>query len=392
MDPRKNPYAPGAGTSPPELAGRGNVMEEAAVALDRIGAGRDAKSVLFVGLRGVGKTVLLNRVAEDAEARGTVCVQAEATEDRSLPSVLAPLLRRALIELDRFEAAKKHIRRGRRALASFVSKARIVYKDIELRIDAEPEAGLADSGDLQSDLADLLRVIGEAAREKKTTVALFIDELQCVSDDHLAALVGALHVCRQRRLPVTLVGAGLPQLVGNTGRAKSYAERLFEYPRIGELGRDEALHALRAPAEREGVRFEDAALERIFRKTRGYPYFLQEWGAHSWRVADSSPITGDDVRCATEAALATLDGGFFRVRYDRCTPREREYLLAMARIGPGPHRSGDIARSMKARVTSVAPIRNNLISKGMIYSPAHGDTAFTVPMFDRFLKRAADGA
>ncbi len=387
MDPLRNPYAPGAGSPPPELAGRDGVLESAAIHLDRIASGLHGKSILFVGLRGVGKTVLLNRVADDAQGRGLVCLRIEEPEQRSLPALLVPALRGALLRLDRFEAAAGKLRQAWRGLASFIGAVRVQYQDVGFRIDAEPEPGLADSGDLGSDLTDLFRTVGEAARERGRAVALFVDELQYVEKEEFAALIVALHGCQQRRLPITLVGAGLPQLVGKSGRAKSYAERLFDFPQIGTLDRDAALRAIQVPAEREGVHFKGAALQRILDRTEGYPYFLQEWGSHAWEAAKTSPIAVADVERASELALATLDAGFFRVRYDRCTPRERDYLRAMARLGPGPHRSGDVAAALGRNVTRVAPVRNQLIAKGMIYSPAHGDTAFTVPMFDAFLKR-----
>ena len=390
MDRIRNPYAPGAGSPPPELAGRDGVLEDTEIVLDRIRAGRHARDVLLVGLRGVGKTVLLNRVADRAEARGMICSRIEAQERRSLPALLTPALRLALVELDRIEAAREYLGRAWRVLAGFVRAAKLKYGDLELNIDAAPEPGLADTGELETDLQGLFRAVGEAARERNTAVALFVDELQYVDEPELAALIVALHVCRQRELPVALVGAGLPQLVGKTGKAKSYAERLFDFPEIGRLDRHAASRAIGAPAAREGVRFDAAALELILDRTEGYPYFLQEWGQHTWRVAKESPIGVADVERATEFALVRLDEGFFRVRYDRCTPSERDYLRAMARLGRGPHRSGDIAREMGREVTSVAPIRNNLIVKGMVYSPAHGDTAFTVPMFDGFMNRAAD--
>ena len=392
MDPRQNPYAPGAGSPPPELAGRNDILESAAVHLDRIAGGLHGKSVLFVGLRGVGKTVLLNRVADGAEGRGLVCLRIEEPERRSLPVLLVPALHRALLRLDRIEAAKERLHRAWRGLAGFVAAIRLRYRDVEIRIDAEPEPGLADTGDLEADLADLFRIVGEAARERGRAVALFVDELQYVGKEEFAALIVALHGCQQRQLPVALVGAGLPQLVGRSGRAKSYAERLFEFLEIGRLDREAAWRAIQAPAERADVRFDAAALERILDRTQGYPYFLQEWGSHAWEVAAASPITVADVGRAAELTLATLDAGFFRVRYDRCTPRERGYLRAMARLGPGPHRSGDIAGALGRGVTSVAPLRNQLIAKGMIYGPAHGDTAFTVPMFDSFLERTAPPA
>lgn len=387
MDPRENPYAPGAGSPPPELAGRDSVLENIAINLDRIKAGRHAKSVLLIGLRGVGKTVLLNRIAQEAEAREIVCPMFEAPEDRSLPSMLAPTLRGALLRLDRFEAAKGRVLQAWRALSGFIRAARVKYDDIEFYLDIDPEPGFADTGNLEIDLSDLFSVVGEAAGARDRAIAIFIDELQYVNEDELAALITALHRCQQRQLPVTVVGAGLPQLVGNTGKAKSYAERLFDFPEIGKLDREAAIRAVQAPAKREGARFEPAALDEILKQTQGYPYFLQEWGSQAWLVAARSPITSADIDRATELALAALDTGFFRVRYDRCTPTERLYLRAMAELGPGPHKSGDIADIMGRKVTSVAPLRSTMISKGMIYSPEHGDTAFTVPLFDEFIKR-----
>jgi hypothetical protein len=216
---------------------------------------------------------------------------------------------------------------------------------------------------------------------------LFIDELQYVHDDQLASLIRALHSASQRQLPMTMLAAGLPQLIGQMGRAKSYAERLFEFVPIDRLDDEAARAALSVPAEREGVAFTPGAIAEILRHTRGYPYFLQEWGRHAWNVAQTSPISRADARRATVLALAELDAGFFRVRFDRLTPTEKRYLGAMAELGPGPHRSGDIAERLGKSVTSVAPVRSELIAKGMIYSPAHGDTAFTVPLFDGFMTR-----
>jgi AAA ATPase domain len=387
MDPRKNPYAPGAGTPPPELAGRDQLIERAAIALDRIRAGRAARSLILHGLRGVGKTVLLNRIETDAEARGFASVQVEAPEGRSLPAILIPVLRVALLRLDRGRRMRAHLAKAGRALAGFAKALRVKYKDIEVSTDFEPERGLADSGDLDTDLTDLLAAIGNAAHEYRTAVALFIDELQYVREEQLASLIRALHSASQRQLPITMLAAGLPQLIGQMGRAKSYAERLFEFVPIDRLDDAAAGAALRVPAKKEGVAFAQDAIAEILRHTMGYPYFLQEWGRHAWNVADSSPISRADARRATALALAELDAGFFRVRFDRLTPTEKRYLRAMAELGPGPHRSGDIAAQLKKSVTSVAPVRNELIVKGVIYSPAHGDTAFTVPLFDGFMKR-----
>lgn len=387
MDPRKNPYAPGAGAPPPELAGRDDLTERADIALDRIRARRHARSFVYYGLRGVGKTVLLNRVRANAEAAGLYTLQIEAPEGRSLPAMLAPALRTALLKLDRTAAVKQRLQRAMSALAGFVGALKFKYGDLEVSIEGEKIAGLADSGDLETDLADLLETIGEAAADQKTALVMFIDELQYVEEEQLAALISALHRLSQRQLPVTMVAAGLPQLVGQTGRAKSYAERLFEFIPLLPLPESAAREALCLPAGRQDVVFEPAAINRILKETEGYPYFLQEWAKHCWNIADASPISLPDADAATANALAELDQSFFRVRFDRLTPKEKHYLRAMAELGPGPHRSGDISQIMNRPVTSVAPIRNSLVRKGMIYSPAHGDTAFTVPLFDAFMRR-----
>lgn len=387
MDPRTNPFAPGAGSPPPELAGRDELIERASIALDRIRGGLAAKSLLMIGLRGVGKTVLLNRMRSDAEARGFLTILIEAPENRSLPALLAAPLRASLLKLDRLAAGSNLVRRALRALGGFVQAMKVKYQDIEFGIDLGMEPGVADTGDLEHDLTALCSVLGEAARYNGTALVLFLDELQYVEETQLAALITALHRCAQQSLPVTVVGAGLPQLVGQTGRAKSYAERLFDFPEVGPLSRDAAIQALRAPVEKRGVEFDDAALEEILRQTQAYAYFLQEWGKHSWNCAEHSPITKADVDFATELAVADLDQSFFRVRFDRVTPAEKRYLRAMAELGPGPHRSGDIASALQKSVQTVAPVRSSLIAKGMVYSPSHGDTSFTVPLFDSYLKR-----
>jgi hypothetical protein len=387
MDARRNPYAPGAGAPPPELAGRDDLIERGAVALDRIRDRRPARGLILHGLRGVGKTVLLNRIRLDAEARGIASVRIEAPEARSLPALLAPALRAALIRLSRGEAAKSGAARALRALASFVKALKVKFNDLEFALDVEPEAGVADSGDLDSDLTELLAAVGAAAAERGTAVALYIDEMQYVPESQLAALIMALHGASQNQAPITLVGAGLPQLVGQMGRAKSYTERLFEFALIDRLDDEAARGALTIPADREGVAYAPEAVAEILEQTRGYPYFLQEWGKHAWNVAAASPIDAVAARRATADALAELDASFFRVRFDRLTPAEKRYMRGMAELGPGPHRSGDVAQVLDRRVTTMAPVRNALIAKGMIHSPAHGDTAFTVPLFDGFMKR-----
>lgn len=390
MDPISNPYAPGAGSQPPELAGRDDILERTQITLGRVRHGRPAKSFMIVGLRGVGKTVLLNRVVELAEDQGFIATLVETPENKTLPEVLIPCLRRILFRLDTKEKVNEVVKHGLMVLKGFANAIKIGVGEIEVGLSIESARGIADSGDIESDLPDLFEAVGKAAKAKGTAIALVIDEVQYIKELEFSALIMAMHRVSQKQLPLVVIGAGLPQLVGLAGRSKSYAERLFDYPAVGALSDEDALAALREPAKREGVEFEDAAVNRTIELTRGYPYFLQEWGYHAWNMAHHSPITRDDVDRATAVALQNLDESFFRVRFDRLTPREKDYLFAMAALGPGPHRSGDIAGQLGVAVESIAPIRSGLIRKGMVYSPAHGDTAFTVPMFDDYLKRTGN--
>ena len=387
MDAVSNPYSPGAGSPPPELAGRDRIREQVRVAISRIRIGRAAKSVILVGLRGVGKTVLLDRMKSDAEEQGVFSLRAETPENRSLPALLAPHFRTLLLRLSRTATAKDFAKRGLQALSGFAKSLKFKYQDIEVGFDFESEPGLADNGDLEGDLTTLFEQVGHAAKAANTAVVLFLDEIQYVEEKQFAALISALHRCAQMQLPVTMVGAGLPQLRGLAGQAKSYAERLFEFSTIDKLTASEASRALERPAEAEGVRFTGDAVAEIIRQTQGYPYFLQEWGKHAWDIAEASPISAADVAESSRFALAALDESFFRVRFDRLTPKEKQYLRAMAELGPGPHRSGDIATQAQRSVSTLAPLRQGLILKGMIWSPFHGDTAFTVPLFDEFMKR-----
>lgn len=388
MDPLSNPFVPGAGNPPPELAGRDQLIETATIALERLRRGRGTKSMMLIGLRGVGKTVLLDRLVDVAESRQIVAIRVEAPEGRSLPGLLAPRLRLALLTISRQAAAKDLAVRALRALSGFARSLKVKYGDIEVGVDYEPEPGLADNGDLDHDLTALLEAAGLAAREAGTALVLFIDELQYVPEDQLASLIMALHRCSQRSLPVALFGAGLPQLPGQLGRAKSYAERLFDFPFVGPLDPVAAAEAIRKPVNAESTRITDEAIAAIVDVTKGYAYFLQEWGQQTWNAAAGSPIVLADVDNATPMAIATLDESFFRVRFDRLSPIERRYLRAMAELGEGPHRSGDIADVLRRPVSSMAPVRASLVTKGMIWSPGHGDTAFTVPLFDAFMRRA----
>jgi hypothetical protein len=387
MDAVDNPFSPGAGSPPPELAGRDELLEQARITLGRIKAGRFEQSMMLVGLRGVGKTVLLNRIRELAEADGYLVVMVEGTESRSLPALLIPALRQLLLQLDAFKDLSSKVKRGMRVLRSFISAVKLKVGDVEVGLDIDPEKGAADSGDLESDLADLFLAIGEAAQDRGRSVAVIIDEIQYLDETEMSALIMAMHRLSQRQLPFTLVAAGLPQLVGLAGRSKSYAERLFQYPAVGPLTDDDARAALRDPLAQQQVQITDRALDELVKVTGGYPYFLQEWGYQVWNAANASPIDIDVVQRATASAIRKLDQSFFRVRFDRLTPREKDYLRALAELGDGTHRSGDVADLLGVKVQSVAPLRSGLIRKGMIYSPHHGDTAFTVPLFEDFMRR-----
>lgn len=387
MDPVENPFAPGAGTRPPQLAGRDDLLNEAKIAFARISRGRHARSMILIGLRGVGKTVLLDRMRREADSEGLLAIRMEAPEGRSLPSMLAPRMREILIRLSKVEKARELAKRAQRGLAGFVRAFKLQYKDIQVSLDFDPEPGLADNGDLEGDLSALFEAVGLAAQAAELAVIILIDELQYVEESQLAALITALHRSSQDQLPIVLVGAGLPQLPGQLGKAKSYAERLFTFPRVGPLDEESANAAIRIPVEERGGRIEENALAEIFARTEGYPYFLQEWGKHAWDQAPASPIRLEDVREASDSALAALDSSFFQVRLDRLTGAEKQYLRAMAELGAGPHRSGEVARVLSRKQESLGPARARLIHKGMAWSPQHGEIAFTVPHFDRFMKR-----
>jgi hypothetical protein len=384
MDELANPYRPGAGTPPPALIGRDELIQRFGVTVRRAVEGRPGKSLMPIGLRGVGKTVLLNRFCEIARNEGLEVAFIEAPETGDFRMLLAVRLRKVLLELDR-GAATKTVLRALRILKTFSLQ---LPDGSRIAIDVDAMAGQADSGLLAEDLTDVIVAVGEAARERQAGLLLAIDEVQYLTGDELGALITALHRTAQLNLPVVLVGAGLPQLPGMAGEAKSYAERLFDFPEIGSLSTTEAAEALAIPAAELGVEFSAAALDLIVDEAHGYPYFLQEWGYHVWNDATASPITADDVQSIGPLVIDQLDRNFFLVRFDRLTPKEKEYLRAMAQLGPSPHRSGDIASTLRVKVESVAPRRSQLISKGMIFSPAHGDTAFTVPLFDEYLKRA----
>lgn len=388
MDQIKNPFSPGAGSPPPELVGRDDILKKAKILLGRIYQGRCEKSILMIGLRGVGKTVLLNEIERMAKRANYNTIILEAHEDKTLAALLMPHLRRLLFELDRMADFSEKVRRGLGVLKSFISGIKVRISEIEFGLDIEPERGTADSGDLEVDLANLFIAIAEAAQDRKTAIALLIDEIQYLSEKELSALIMAMHRIQQLQLPLVLVGAGLPILTRLAGESKSYAERLFEFPEIGPLNPADEVKALQEPAAHMGIKFKKDAINEIVQLTHGYPYFIQEWGYQSWNHADKSPISLSDVQAATTTVIKRLDQNFFRVRFDRLTPREKDYLRAMAYLGSETRRSGDIADVLGVKVNSLGPVRAKLINKGMIYSPSYGGMAFTVPLFGEFMLRA----
>ena len=384
--PHDNPYTPNAGARPPVLVGRDDQLESFEVLLERLRRGYTEQSMLITGLRGVGKTVLLTSFEERARERGWTTVEAEITKSTAFGARMAQLVRRALFQLAPRARWKDRAARAAAVLKSFQVT---VAPDgtVAAGLDVEAAEGFADSGELGEDLTDLLVALGEAAREHDSGVVFLIDEVHFLQTAELEALIAALHKTVQRQLPITLVGAGLPQLPRLAGEAKSYAERLFNFPRIGQLSPAEAERALVDPAQRLGVTYEKAAVEAIVAYTEGYPYFLQEYGNVLWDLAETSPLTATAVRDAREAVEAKLDSGFFRVRAERTTDLELRYMRAMAELGPEPQQARDVAALLGRTSEQLGPTRSRLIDKGLLYTPGHGLAAFTVPQFDRFMRR-----
>lgn len=382
-----NPFEPGAGTKPPELVGRDLALEDAEAAIERASKGKPLRGQVFYGLRGVGKTVLLRAVSELAKKHSGIVSDLEASEDKKLTEIIVPSMRQILIQLSTKEKAKAVLSSAAGTLQSFAAKFKIKIDDVGIEVK-ERSRGLADSGDLESDLADLFVQIGEAAKEQARVIIVALDEMQYLKEIELAALITAIHRVNQKSLPIGLFGAGLPQLLGLAGNAKSYSERLFEFVEIGALTESDAKTAIRSPILSSNASIEDEALVYIYQVTKGYPYFLQEWGYRVWNEAPRSPIRKIDAIAAEKHALASLDKSFFRVRFDRLTQGEQQYLRAMAELGPGPHKSGDVARALGKSANQVGPVRAQVIAKGMAYGGQYGMIHFSVPMFDEFMKRA----
>lgn len=386
MDELTNPFSPGAGTPPPELVGRKDILEQARVLLERVALRRPERSLLLTGLRGVGKTVLLNEIERMAIERNYHTAIFETMEGQSLGEMLSRPIRGIFFELNRLEGISEKVRRGLIALRNFMGSIKLSYGEFGLDIDPMP--GVADSGNIEIDIPDLLISLAEAAKEKKTQIALFIDEIQYVTKQELSALTLAMHRIQQKSLPLILIAAGLPTLPALAGNSKSYAERLFSYPIVGALSREDVARALQEPASREGVRFADESLVQIYHYTKGFPYFLQEWGYQTWKLASSSPISLELVENASLVVKERLDNNFFRVRFNRLTSKEKRFLRAMASFEADAVRSNEPCLLMGFPETSaLSTVRANLIKKGMVYSPAHGVLAFTVPLFGEFMRR-----
>lgn len=386
MDRSRNPYTPNAGAPPKYLAGRHAEVEDFRVLLQRLQRGYTEQSMIVTGLRGVGKTVLLGEYQKIAAQEGWVAVDAEVSKNTPFGPQIANLARRALLQ------TSPKVRWGERAKAAagvLKSFSLTVAPDGSLTggLDVEPESGRADTGNLNDDLADVFQAIGDAAQDHARGAVFLFDEVQFLSKAELEALIGAVHRTVQRQLPVTFAGAGLPQLPGLAGEAKSYAERLFKFPVIGELPPRDATEALVEPARSEGVNFDDAAVQHIVDYTEGYPYFLQEFGRAVWNTADGPTISLDDAQQAADLVEAELDESFFRARVQRATPEELRYMRAMAELGPEAQKASDVADVMNRASEQVAPLRARLINKGLLYTPRFGYAKFTVPQFDRFMRR-----
>lgn len=386
MDRARNPYTPNAGAPPRYFAGRAAEVDDFRVLLKRLAAGYTEQSMVVTGLRGVGKTVLLGEYRSIAEEEGWVAIDAEVSKNTDFGPQMANLARRALLQVS---PKMRWGDRARAAAAAIKSFSLTVQPDGSLTggLDVEQAWGRADTGILNEDLADVFEAVGEAAKERDSGVVFLFDEIQFLHKSELEALIGAVHRTVQRKLPVTFAGAGLPQLPGLAGDAKSYAERLFKFPLIGELPEAAAREALVLPARAEAVEYEAGAVDEILRYTEGYPYFLQEYGRAAWNVAEGPTISREDVEAAGDVVDAELDESFFRARVQRSSPEELRYMRAMAELGADAHKAADVAGVLKKTSEQVAPIRARLISKGLLYTPRHGYAKFTVPQFDRFMKR-----
>ncbi|HEY9418149.1 MAG TPA: ATP-binding protein [Pseudonocardia sp.] len=392
MDPVRNPFAPGAGQRPPELAGRDRELDAFDVVLERVARGRPERSLVLTGLRGVGKTVLLGELRSMALRAGWGAGKVEARPDADLRRPLSAALHRALRDVAVRHRAPDRVEEVLGVLKAFALRSS--PSDAKLRdrwqpgIDAPAVTGRADSGDIEIDLLELFSEVAELGRDVGAGVAVLIDEMQDLRPDDVSALCAACHELSQSRAPLVVVGAGLPHLPAVLSASKSYSERLFRYLNIGQLDRAEADRALTIPAADEDAKFEDDALDALYTASGGYPYFIQAYGKAAWDAAPASPITLKDVRMAAPDADAELAVGFFGSRYERATPGEREYLRAMAEVAAGgdnPVGTAAVAEHLERKPSSLSPARDSLLKKGLVFSAQRGHIAFTVPHFGRYL-------
>ena len=385
---RMNPFAPGVGTPPPELVGCDEILSNAESSYLRAKKGYSSRPMMLLGLRGVGKTVLLTEIGQRARSKGIAVAKVEAPENGALADLLYPEMRRVLRSLSTAEKAKDIAVRGLRALKSFATGLKISISDIEVSI--EPEVGLADTGNIESDLPDMFEMIGRAAAEVNTAWLLLLDEVQYLNERDLSALIVSMHRMAQEGLPVVFIGAGLPQVARLAGEAKSYAERMFLYPEIGPLTDSAVREAVVKPLLQEKIAISDEAVQAIVEKTHGYPFFVQALAYQVCEMAQSDQITLNDVAKAYPMTLRELDQSFFRVRFDRLSNTEIMFVQAMANLGDGPYLIKDIAEVMQRKASSLSPVRSSLIRKGMIYSQRIGQINFTVPLFASFVKRRCE--
>ena len=385
MDPFSNPFSPGAGTRPPELAGRDDVLMQAKMCCRRAVNGKHARPQMLLGLRGTGKTVLLNEIQKIGEEEGLLISKFEAPENANLSQFLVPQMQKVMRSLSFAKAANQFAVRGLRGLRNFASVFKVSAGGVDFGIESEP--GLADSGNLEIDLPDLFEAIGKAAQAAKKGWLLLIDEVQYLNEADLSALIVSLHQMSQVGLPVVFVGAGLPQIAQLAGEAKSYSERLFSYHKIDALDEASAERAVKCPIEDEGVRITSDALRELTEKTQGYPFFLQEWASKAWDHAVGPEISLQEIQDTYSETIYSLDEGFFKVRLDRLTPAETQFVNSMAKLGDGPYQTSEIASTMGKKISSLGPARANIIKKGMIYSTDHGYLDFTVPLFADYLRR-----
>jgi hypothetical protein len=381
MDPIRNPYTPGAGTRPSALTGRDDEIESFSTLLARLRDGRSEQSQIITGLRGVGKTVLLNTFEDQAESAGWHTVFRELTQETSLPELLAKDVQRLLRDLKLSTKVAETVRAALSTLSAFKLTD---PSGFEFSIDVKR----LQEHHLTDDLTELFLQLGRVAKDKNVGIAFFLDEVQFVKEPEFRALISALHRAMQKQLPITLAAAGLPQIPRLAGEARSYAERLFRFPHIGRLDEAAARDALVLPAEREGASYEEGAVRLTLELTQGYPFYIQEFGKHIWNLAKASPITRDDVDAATRRAEEALDQGIYEVRIQRAAAKERRYLRAMAELGSGPYRVGAVATKMASTTTALSTVRQKLLDRGLVYATAdYGYVDFTVPRFDEFMRR-----